>query len=254
MKRSYVIGGVTALALAGAVGLAVAQDDPILLPPPEELLKGEAPPPAPAETPASVPPAIEPKTETKIIPAPPPPVAKAPEVVAPAKRPRYPIAILQAMDKVTAESIRFEARIDRPVQYKSLIFTVRACEGTAEDEPTRGAMANIEVQMQPPTPPKSRQKPALRQVFRGWMFAASPSLTPLEHPVYDAWLIACKAPAPLNPPPAAPNLAPLVKAPAPKVSAPKAKEPYARVPESNPAAPASPADAPPESASDSNTL
>jgi len=254
MKRSYALVSIAALALAGAVGLAVAQDDPILAPPPEEILDAEAPPPAPAETPASVPPPVEPKVVTKVTPTAPPPVAKAPELVAPPRRPRYPIAIIQAMDKVTAESIRFEARIDRPVQYKSLIFTVRACEGTAEDEQTRDAIANIEVQMQPPTPPKSRQKPALRPVFRGWMFAASPSLTPLEHPVYDAWLIACKAPAPLNPPPAAPNLAPLAKAPAPKVSAPKAKEPYARVPESNPAMPASPAEAPPESASDNNTL
>ena len=43
--------------------------------------------------------------------------------------------------------------------------------------------------------------PAARQVFRGWMFAASPGLNPFQHPVYDAWLIACKAAGPSTPAP-----------------------------------------------------
>jgi hypothetical protein len=33
-------------------------------------------------------------------------------------------------------------------------------------------------------------------VFHGWMFATSPALHPFQHPVYDAWLIACMAAAP----------------------------------------------------------
>jgi hypothetical protein len=36
-------------------------------------------------------------------------------------------------------------------------------------------------------------------VFRGWMFASSPGLHPVEHPLYDVWLIACKTPAPVAP-------------------------------------------------------
>lgn len=28
-------------------------------------------------------------------------------------------------------------------------------------------------------------------IFRGWMFASSPALNPLEHPVYDVWVIDC---------------------------------------------------------------
>jgi len=35
-----------------------------------------------------------------------------------------------------------------------------------------------------------------RQLFRGWMFASTPGLNPFQHPVYDAWLIACKTSAP----------------------------------------------------------
>lgn len=29
-------------------------------------------------------------------------------------------------------------------------------------------------------------------IFRGWMFASSPALNALEHPVYDVWVIDCK--------------------------------------------------------------
>ena len=32
-----------------------------------------------------------------------------------------------------------------------------------------------------------------RGSFAGWLFAASPSVNPVVHPIYDAWLIACKA-------------------------------------------------------------
>lgn len=47
--------------------------------------------------------------------------------------------------------------------------------------------------------PKSltgRAPPPPKQVFRGWMFSSSPGLNPLQHPVYDAWLIACRASGP----------------------------------------------------------
>ena len=29
-------------------------------------------------------------------------------------------------------------------------------------------------------------------VFAGWMFASSPALSALEHPVYDVWVVDCK--------------------------------------------------------------
>ena len=118
-------------------------------------------------------------------------VTKAP-TTPPGKRPRYSVAIVQAVDKITAESMRFEAPVGQPVRYKNLIFTVRSCEATAADEIERDAIAHIEVDFQPPAPAGRTPAPA-KSVYRGWMFAASPSLSPLEHPVYDAWLIACKA-------------------------------------------------------------
>ena len=53
---------------------------------------------------------------------------------APAPRVRGGAAIIQAIDKVTAETLKFEAPVGQPIRYKTLIITVRACETTAADE------------------------------------------------------------------------------------------------------------------------
>jgi hypothetical protein len=154
----------------------------------------EAPPPTIVPAPAPI--AVPPITEKEVAPAPPPAAqAKAPEQ--PQRRPRYDIAVLQALDKVTAETLRFEARVGQPVRYKTLIFTVRACEHTAPDEPVEDSIAYVEVLSQPKADPGRPVLPA-KQAFKGWMYASSPSLNPLEHPVYDAWLISCRAATPVS--------------------------------------------------------
>jgi hypothetical protein len=111
------------------------------------------------------------------------------------KRPRFNAAIMQGVDKITAETLRFEAKVGEPVRYKGLILTVRACETTAADEDIADSVAYTEIQSQPEVLPGRAAAPP-RQVFKGWMFASSPTLHPLEHPVYDLWLIACKTATP----------------------------------------------------------
>jgi hypothetical protein len=108
---------------------------------------------------------------------------------------RSPVAIVQALDKVTAETLRFAAPVGRRVRYKSLIFTVKACETAGADDPQPRASAYVVIESQPPILP-GRPVPEAKQVFKGWMFATAPGLHPFEHPVYDAWLIACSATAP----------------------------------------------------------
>lgn len=143
------------------------------------------PPASPSPTAVQTPPA-----------KPSPPPAKPAE---PAKRGRYTIAILQALDKVTTETMRFEAPIGQPIRYKTLVFTVRACETAAADEIAPESAAYVVIDTQPKAQ-AGRAAPPGRQVYKGWMYASSPGLHPLEHPVYDAWLIACKQAAPVEPP------------------------------------------------------
>jgi hypothetical protein len=110
----------------------------------------------------------------------------------PPPRQRRRVAVIQAVDKVTAESIRFEVEVGgRPVAFKrELIFTVRACEVSAEEERDQDSAGYVEISLQPRGVVTGAEP---RQVFRGWMFASSPGLGVLEHPVYDAWLVDCRA-------------------------------------------------------------
>lgn len=136
-----------------------------------------------------------------------------------AKRPRYGVAIIEALDKISSESVRFEAPIGQPVRYKGLIYTVKACETAAEDEPMADVIAYMQVRTNPVTAANTQQTTRSKEIFRGWTYASTPSLNPLEHPIYDAWVIACRKPlaAPAVAAPAATTTAPAAKAPtAPK--------------------------------------
>ena len=207
---------VGAATLAGA-GQVLAQPQPappmttpspaapaISLPPTGPV--AEEAPPIDVPTPAPI--LVPPIPEKEVAPAPAtekaPSVAKAPEAVV--RRTRYDVAILQAIDKITAESLRFAAPVGRPVRYKGLVFTVRACERAAPDEPVNDSIAFVTVESQP-RPEPGRPTPAPRQAFRGWMYASSPGLNPMEHAVYDAWLISCRTATAVSAP-ALPNAAP----------------------------------------------
>lgn len=202
--RLSLLAATFAVAAAGVVAAQPAQQpaQPPAQPSPSQAQSpsqtspgaAEVPPPAIVSPPAPI--AVPPITAKEIAPAPPTPAqAKAPEQ--PQRRPRYDVAILEALDKVTAETLRFEAKVGQPVRYKTLIFTVRACEHTAPDEPVEDSIAYVEILSQPRADPGRPLLPA-KQAFKGWMYASSPSLNPLEHPVYDAWLINCRAAAPVS--------------------------------------------------------
>ncbi|WP_297694177.1 DUF2155 domain-containing protein [Phenylobacterium sp.] len=200
----------------GAGGMVAAQPSGAPQAPPQSgPAQGTAPAPPPVveeappiSVPTPQPVVVPPIDEKEVAPAPPqnataPAEAKkAPE--APQHRARFDMAVLQALDKVTAETLRFEAPVGKPIRYKTLVFTVRACERSMPDEPIEDSIAYVEVLSQPRPEPG---RPALppRQAFKGWMFASSPGLNPFEHPVYAAWLISCRAatPAPAPAPAAA---------------------------------------------------
>jgi hypothetical protein len=193
-----VLAGVGVSSLVSAQPSQPAQT--VIMPPSEPAPKvspAEAPPPETVPTPPPL--AVPPISAEEVTPAPP---TEAPKPVGvPERRARYDVAIIEALDKVTAESLRFEAAVGRPVRYKSLVFTVKACERSAADEPVDDSIAYLTIDSQP-RPAPGRPALAPRQAFKGWMYASSPSLHPLEHPVYDAWLITCRAAVPpMAPPP-----------------------------------------------------
>ena len=190
---------VAALSAVAAAGVVSAQPVPPQAPAAPTAstapaAASEEAPPVSVPTPQPV--AVPPISEKEVTAAPPTADAETPKAPeAPQRRPRYDVAVIQALDKVTAESLRFEAAVGHPVRYKTLIFTVRACERSAPDEPSEDSAAFVEVLSQPRAEPGRPVLPP-KQAYKGWMYASSPGLNPLEHPVYDAWLITCRTASP----------------------------------------------------------
>ena len=201
-RRSVWLAGVATLAAAGLVSAQPvsppaapqAQGAPVPAPPPAPPAVQEEAPPQEAPTPAPV--VVPPISEKEITPAAPPQAAAEPDKpVPPPRRARYDVAVLEAVDKITAETLVFEAPVGKPIRYKGLIFTVRACERSSAEEPVEDSIAYLSIDSQPRAE-AGRPTPPARQVFKGWMYASSPGLHPLEHPVYDAWVISCRAATP----------------------------------------------------------
>lgn len=200
MSARLILLAAAGLAIGGVAVAQTAAPTPAQRPAPTAKPAPTAP--APEEPPpanVSAPPPVmsQPQAPVPIEPLPDPkPAAKSKAAegkpVEPLKRVRSGSAIIQALDKVTAETLRFEVPIGDSVRYKSLVFSVRACESAAPDETAPESAAYVTVDSSP-KPQPGRPTPPTRQVFKGWMFASSPGLNPLQHPVYDAWLIACKA-------------------------------------------------------------
>jgi len=94
-----------------------------------------------------------------------------------------PVAMLQGLDKVTARVSTIEAPLNRFVPFGTLEIVVRACHKTPPEEPPESA-AFIEIRDVKPGE-------AAVFLFGGWMFASSPALSALEHPVYDVWVLDC---------------------------------------------------------------
>jgi hypothetical protein len=96
-----------------------------------------------------------------------------------------PIAVFSGLDKITARIITFEAEIDETVQFGALQLTARACYTRPPTE-SPNTTSFIEVD-------EIGLDNTIQRIFTGWVFAASPGLSAVEHPVYDVWLIDCLA-------------------------------------------------------------
>ena len=95
-------------------------------------------------------------------------------------------AVLQGLDKTTARVSTFELNINERGTFGTLIIKVRACRKRPPTEPPESA-AYVEV-----LDKKIGEEPT--NLFSGWMFASSPTLNSLQHPVYDVWVLKCSGP------------------------------------------------------------
>jgi hypothetical protein len=103
-----------------------------------------------------------------------------------AQRIENAVAVFAALDKVTAKISRLEVPLNQTATFGALKVTPRVCYTRSPTEPpkTTTFVEVEEVQLD------GKEK----KIFSGWMFADSPGLNAVEHPVFDVWLTDCSHP------------------------------------------------------------
>lgn len=93
-------------------------------------------------------------------------------------------AVLQGLDKITARISTIKVAVGETVSFGSLQITLQACDKRPPEETPESAAFLQVVEQKPGEQPVTR--------FSGWMFASSPALSAMEHPVYDLWVLDCE--------------------------------------------------------------
>ncbi len=194
------------------------------VPPPGSFQSQPLPPPPGTPQPgvANAPPGRQPAA--KNAPAAPASLQPGDEVVSepPATKITNKKASFSGLDKITGRIINFEEDIGETVQFGALRVKTSACYTRPSTE-AANTDAFVEVD-------EITLQGEVKRIFSGWMFAASPGLHGVEHPVYDIWLTDCKGPdqtivsaqpdpKPVAPPPAA------RRPPQPRQAAPRPPQP-----------------------------
>ena len=123
-------------------------------------------------------------------------------------------ASFAGLDKITGRIINFDEEIGETVQFGALRVKTDACYTRPATE-AANTDAFVEVD-------EITLQGEVKRIFSGWMFAASPGLHAVEHPIYDIWLTDCKEPettvvtAAPDPKPAPPPPPPAQRRAAPK--------------------------------------
>ncbi len=196
------IVGIGMASLAGVLfllGAAFAQSAPPSLPPaaPAAEPPTAAPPLAQPATPETLPGVDSTEIPPGVVegePLPPPVIAAEPIIGR--------LAILRGLDKVTGRTVDFRAPIGQKVRFKSLILEAKGCEKAApESLPEVSIYVEVDEAARQIARPHVRKgansvaaqpEISINRIFSGWLFASSPGLSAIEHPVYDVWAIDCR--------------------------------------------------------------
>jgi hypothetical protein len=106
-----------------------------------------------------------------------------PEIEAPAGVALSDGAILRGLDKVTGLTLDFDLAEGESARLGRITVSLGQCRYPADD-PASNAYGWVTI----------LDDAAQAPVFQGWMIAAAPALSALDHPRYDVWLIRCRLP------------------------------------------------------------
>ncbi|MCF3641385.1 DUF2155 domain-containing protein [Rhizobium sp. TRM95111] len=109
-----------------------------------------------------------------------------------AARIENPVAVFSGIDKITGRITSFDVYVGETVQFGALQVTPKVCYNR-DDTEAQKVTTFVEVD-------EITLDRKIRRIFTGWMFADSPGLNAVEHPVYDVWLTECKLQSDVPPP------------------------------------------------------
>lgn len=98
---------------------------------------------------------------------------------------------LNGLDKITGRIMSLDAPVDVPTQFGALQITARTCHKRPPEEAPETS-AYLEITDFGTAASADSSKVKGQPIFSGWMFASSPALSALEHPIYDVWVIDCR--------------------------------------------------------------
>lgn len=105
----------------------------------------------------------------------------------------HPVATFAGLDKITGRITRFDVYVDETVLFGALEITPRACYNRPANDTLQRTSAFLEVDQR-------GLDGSAKRLFTGWVFADSPALNAVDHPVYDVWLVECKTTTNVPPP------------------------------------------------------
>ena len=95
----------------------------------------------------------------------------------------YPLVKLRSLDKITARTMTFEAKVGSTVRFGNILIKVQTCrKAPPVEEPESAVFLQIW---------EDNESAEQEWIFSGWMFASSPGLSHMDHPVYDVWVLDC---------------------------------------------------------------
>jgi len=97
-----------------------------------------------------------------------------------------PIAVFNGLDKITGLTTIFEIAIGDQKRFGGLVVKPNVCYSRpVTEEPKTTSFVEVD---------EIEAGNTRKRLFSGWMFAESPGLNAVEHPIYDVWLTGCRDP------------------------------------------------------------
>ena len=99
----------------------------------------------------------------------------------------FSVAVLQILNKTTAKTSVVEIKIGESIEIGKLTIKAKKCwQAPLDQRPDNRILLEISEEK------TIDQATERKKIFHGWIFSSSPSISSLEHPVYDVTALHCK--------------------------------------------------------------